>query len=141
LHQKLRYYIRNELINQDELDDIIKSGIVNKGLVDEVNKWLDLKEGEVNQVDFYEPELELEEEESDGGDLKGGQENTHFKIGELIPIKEKKIERPHLLVKSHSFNLDVRGREKNDKTFRDLIKTSEKQCMVDDLILYEETGT
>lgn len=141
LHTKLSYYIKSNKINQDELEDIMKTGIINDTLIEEVNKWLDLKEGDVDKVDFYEPEVELDNDNSDFGDLKDGSINNHIQIGTLEPIIEKKIERPHLLFKSHSFNLDVRGRYKNNKTFKDLVKTKEEGCLVDDLILYDEQST
>lgn len=140
LHLKLSYYIKNSKINQDELEELVQMDLVNEDLVNDVNKWLDLKEGEVNQVDFYEPELELDGED-DNKEMKEGTKLTHKKFGMLVPIMEKKIERPHVLMKSHSYNKDVRGRERNEKTFKDLVSTKEEGCMVDDLILYESKET
>jgi L-lysine 2,3-aminomutase len=47
LHLKITYYLSNKMMNQDELDEINKQGLVSKKLVEEVDNWLELKEGEL----------------------------------------------------------------------------------------------
>lgn len=58
-----------------------------------------------------------------------------------MPIDEQKIKRPHVHIKSHSFNLHDRGLMKNNKVFKELVKTKDADVIVDDLILYEEAST
>ena len=50
LNQRLAFYINNEKVNQDEVDDLIKEGLVNNKLAADVDNWLQLKEGTVDQV-------------------------------------------------------------------------------------------
>jgi hypothetical protein len=118
LNEKLSFYLKTSKVNQDQLEELLENGLVNNKLVEEVEEWLNLKQGDILQVDFYDPDLELDL--SDGGDneIKGGNLNTHQKIGLLVPVVEKKIVRRHLHIKSHSLNLDLRGKEANKLTFK-----------------------
>lgn len=95
------------------------------------------------QADFYDPDIDLEknasEEEAKAAFLRNT--NHHTLLGLLVPIDEQKIKRPHVHIKSHSFNLYDRGLHKNNKVFKELVRTKDAEVLIDDLIFYEEAST
>ena len=112
------FYIKDSKMNQDEYDQLLKDDLVNKDIIHEIDKWLELKEGPVKNVDFFDPMVNLEDyssEESEASSFQSRNQNyEHMKYGLLEKIDAKKIVRPHLFVKSHSSNFDVRGKKKSN---------------------------
>lgn len=63
-------------------------------------------------MDFYDPGVDLDDDDDIARKRAQLDKVGHFKMGFLEPQMEIKIFRPHVIRKSHSYNFDVRGREK-----------------------------
>lgn len=107
INQRLMFYVKNRKINIDEFDDLADENLADKKVVEVVQKWLHLRDKKVDKLDFFDPQLMLEDEDEDLK-KKDEEDDGHIKFGHLEVEMGCLIPRPHVLKKSHSTNFDVR---------------------------------
>jgi len=108
LYEKLGYYIQTGKISQEDAQQFLqRNNLENQEILDDIQNYIDVKDGEIRATDFYHQSDEDDDDEELELNLK--ENNLSSMYYQLMDDKKgKAIHRPHLIVKSHSCEDDVR---------------------------------